>query len=295
MSVHPDEAPDPILPHHALAFMLAQHTRLGTRAEARVLGGNMDVLRLILRDLFLEPVTLMFTAYRCCIETIWRPTSPCKPLPTRLPVMPVMHPVHMPCFKWLGNALDINMKGSGYRYTTMLEQWKSLLSITLQGLWYEYTVIFPHQTRAPEHQILLFDSDPARAVFDNDASYIEGLLSGFFMPWMMTKGASGSIMFNHGRHAIRDNACRPFVVRRNGDRLQVFVFGCHVSETLRHVLLNCTTLKGKAERRVLLQHGIGGGGGWHVIRNAEIYNRRRRRMPFTDARRIAASLDCVLE
>ena len=286
-----DEDLQPLLPHQALAFMLAQHTRLGTRAEARVLGGNADVLRLILRDLFLTPLTVMFTAYRCCIETIWRPISPCK----RLPLMPVMHPVHMPCFKWLGNALEINMKSSGQRHTTMLEQWKSFLCITLQGLWYEYTVLFPHHTRAPEYQVLLFDSDPARSVFGNDASYIEGLLSGFFMPWMMTKSASGSIMFNHGHHANRDNTRRPFVVRRNGERLQVFIFGCDVSEVMRHVLLNSTTLKGPAERRVLLQHGIGGQGGWHVIRSAEVFNRRRRRMPFSDARRIAASLDCILE
>ena len=285
----------PLLPHQALALALAGHKRLGAGSPAREVCGNADLLRLILADLCVETVMVMFHAFRCCIQTVWVPAkTPTRAhgLPvTLLPTTRVMHPQNLPSFHWLGLVLGINTKSTGARGSNMLLQWRLFLSGTLGALWYDFTVIFPHDCRLPQTQALLFESDPACQVFDNDASYIEGLLTAFFMPWMMTGGPTTSEVAGAAQHATRlgDKCRQTFHVRRNGPRLQVFIFGQSVYKQL---ILASSTFRTPVERRTLLQHGVGGMGGWASIGSR---HRIRKRVPFADARRMTSALDCVME
>jgi len=284
---------DPILPHQALAFALAGQKRLGATSVAREACGNTDLMRLIFTDLCVEAVTVMFHTYRCCTQTVWHPEKvPIleNGLPASLPSPRIMRPQNLPSFHWLGRVLQINTKSGGVRGSNMLLQWRLFLSGTLGGLWYDFTVIFPHNCRLPQTQTLLFESDPAHPVFDNDASYVEGLLTAFFMPWMMTGGPTSSQVTGSAQHGTRLDKCRQtFHVRRNGPRLQVFIFGQSVYKQL---ILASSTFHTPVERRTLMQYGVGGMGGWASIGT---HHRIRKRVSFADARRMQVALDCVME
>lgn len=265
--------PSFIMPHQALAVCMALHKRLGMHSPLAHM--PVEVLRhIILQHLVCLAISVHFTNFRRMLEPSFKRISEGR-----------CGMVYPPNFHTIGRVLGVNTHSQSLHTVRMRRAWSVFLLDVVGGLFYDYTIIFNGAlTRSPDWAVIVFESCPHRPVFDNNASHLQGLITGFFASWDPPERASA---------AMSTPEDFPIVVRAHGDRMQTFMFGKYVP---RKLYLDSSTYSTPLQSRRLLQAQCGTLGGWHRICGPALRgSRTRNSIPFLDAARRGDSLECLLE
>ena len=260
----------PIMPHEALAFVLALVPRLGANSMVSML--SLDLIRNILHDLHIVVVTVIPKPFRACVWTAWtRVTTAVSEIEGGEQAQ-VVRPQYFPSLHWLGKILMVNTTNTSKKTRELKIRWRKFLTETLGGLFYNFTVIFPHMSRRWDTQTILFESDARQPVHGNNADLVQGLVDGFFDCIGMHKPV--------------------FRVRIVEDVMQLFIFGPAASAA---ALEQSSTFRTPFHKRTLLQpHDAGycSLGGWCRIPTRV---RKRKRVMLSDLVQGDHCLDCLLE